>query len=49
MADGGFFLPLPGNKLPDMSGVSDCEKVMSIGAESGREYRFRMPDGEFFP
>ena len=50
MPDGGFLPPLPGNKLPDCdSGIGGgCQKVTSIGAESGIEHKFRMPDGDFF-
>ena len=44
MTEGGFFLPLPTNKLPDFGGaIRDCCKASSIGTEASVIHRAGMP------
>ena len=50
MLDGGFFLPLSINTLPDFGGViiRGCYKMSSIGAETGVVHPVSILDGDFF-
>ena len=47
MRDGGFFLPFPGNKLPDFGGAASgsCHKAAAIRAEVGHSHISRVMDG----
>ena len=49
MLDGGFFLPLSGNKPPDLSGAigGGCHQVASIGTETGIGHPIRMLEGAY--
>ena len=50
MVHGGFFLPLPLNKPPDLGGpiVRGGDKVISGGAEAGMVHPVSMVHGGFF-